>query len=72
MITMSNICKNYKVARRNAGFGEAVRSLFHREYETITALDNVSFSINDGETVGYIVPNGNTNFVRTEKQIPSC
>lgn len=58
MITMSNICKNYKVARRNAGFGEAVRSLFHREYETITALDNVSFSINDGETVGYIGPNG--------------
>lgn len=58
MITMKNISKTYKTAKRNAGFGEAVRSFFHREYETTTALDNVSFTIDDGETVGYIGPNG--------------
>lgn len=58
MITMKNVCKSYKVARRNAGFKEACKSLFHREYETIPALTDVSFTINKGEMVGYIGPNG--------------
>ena len=58
MITMKNICKTYRTARRNAGFGEALLSFFHRDYDTVTALDNVSFTIEDGETVGYIGPNG--------------
>ena len=58
MITMENVCKSYKVAKRNAGFGEAVKALFHREYEQIHALSNVSFTIRDGEMVGYIGPNG--------------
>lgn len=58
MITMNNICKSYKVAKRNAGFSEALKNLFHREYEHIQALDHVSFQIDDGEMVGYIGPNG--------------
>lgn len=58
MIELSGISKSFKVARRNAGLGEAVRALFKREYEIIRALDNVSFTIRDGETVGYIGPNG--------------
>ena len=58
MITMEHVCKSYKVAKRNAGFGEACKALFHREYEEIHALNDVSFTINDGDMVGYIGPNG--------------
>lgn len=58
MITMEHVCKSYKIAKRNAGLGEAFKALFHREYETIHALNDVSFTINDGEMVGYIGPNG--------------
>ena len=58
MITMEHVCKSYKIAKRNAGLQEAFRSLFHREYEVIHALDDVSFTIRDGEMVGYIGPNG--------------
>ena len=58
MITMEHVCKSYKVAKRNTGFGEACKALFHREYEEIHALNDVSFTINDGEMVGYIGPNG--------------
>ncbi len=58
MIVMNAICKSYHVAKRNAGFKEACKTLFHREYQTIKALDQVSFTIQDGEMVGYIGPNG--------------
>ena len=58
MIEVKDLRKTFKVARREAGFGEAVKALFHREYEYIHALDGVSFSIKDGEMVGYIGPNG--------------
>lgn len=58
MITMENVCKSYRIAKRNAGLAEACRALFHREYEEIHALKNVSFTIKDGEMVGYIGPNG--------------
>ena len=58
MITMENVCKSYKIAKRNAGFGEACKALLHRQYEVIHALSNVSFTIQAGERVGYIGPNG--------------
>lgn len=58
MITMEHIFKTYKVAKRNAGLREACRSLFRRGYESVVALDDVSFTIEDGEMVGYIGPNG--------------
>ena len=58
MIEVKDLRKTFKVARREGGFKEAVKALFHREYEEIHALDGVSFSIADGEMVGYIGPNG--------------
>ncbi len=44
--------------KRQAGFGSAVKALFSREHETIQALCDVSFTVGDGEIVGYIGPNG--------------
>lgn len=58
MITMEHVCKSYRVAKRNAGMREACKALFRREVETIHALSDVSFTIGDGEMVGYIGPNG--------------
>ena len=58
MITLEHICKTYRVARRNSGLSAAFASLFHREYETIHALEDISFHIREGEIVGYIGPNG--------------
>lgn len=58
MIELKNINKTFRVAKRNAGFKEAVRALFKKEYSYVKALDDVSFTIGDGEMVGYIGPNG--------------
>ena len=58
MITMEHVWKSYKIAKRNSGFGQALKALFSREYEVIHALRDVSFTIHEGEMVGYIGPNG--------------
>lgn len=58
MIEVENVSKSFRIAKRNAGLKEAVKSLWHREYEVVQALDNISFTIQDGEMVGYIGPNG--------------
>ncbi len=58
MIQFQDICKSYRVARRGSGLGNAVKSLFKREYNTIHAIHHISFSINDGEMIGLLGPNG--------------
>ena len=58
MIELKNIRKTFRVPKRESGFAQAARSLFHREYTEIHALDGVSFTVPDGQTVGYIGPNG--------------
>jgi ABC-2 type transport system ATP-binding protein len=58
MIVFQNINKTYRVAKRQAGLGNAIKALFSREYELVHALNEVSFTIKDGEMVGYIGPNG--------------
>lgn len=58
MIEFCDICKSYRVARREAGLGNALKSVFKREYSTVHAINHISFSIDDGEMVGYIGPNG--------------
>ena len=58
MIELKNVNKTFRVAKRQAGMSQALRALFHKEYTEIHALQNVSFTINDGEMVGYIGPNG--------------
>lgn len=58
MIQAEHLQKTFRVRKRNAGFKNAAKAFFSREYEEIHALNDVSFSIEDGEAVGYIGPNG--------------
>lgn len=55
---MENICKTFRVAKRDAGFGRAVKALFKKEYTYVEALKDISFTLEAGEMVGYIGPNG--------------
>ena len=58
LIEVKDLCKTFKVSKRNNGLKAAVKSFINREYETVNALKNVSFNIKEGEMVGYIGPNG--------------
>ena len=58
LIEVKDLCKTFKVSKRNNGLKAAVKSFINREYEIVNALKNVSFNIKEGEMVGYIGPNG--------------
>ena len=57
-ITVKQLSKTFKVAKRNSGYKNAIKSFFKREYKIVEAIKDVSFSIEKGEIVGYIGPNG--------------
>lgn len=58
MIEVKNIKKYYKITKRDKGIMSSVRHLFSRKYEIRKAVDDISFSIREGEIVGFIGPNG--------------
>ncbi|HEU4734891.1 MAG TPA: ATP-binding cassette domain-containing protein [Kofleriaceae bacterium] len=58
MIRAEGLTKHFKVHRRPPGFVPALRSLVHRRYELVKAVDGVSFTIARGERVGFLGPNG--------------
>jgi ABC-2 type transport system ATP-binding protein len=58
LIKVSGISKSFKVAKRSSGVRSAVKALFRREYTDVAALNDISFTIEPGEIVGYIGPNG--------------
>jgi len=58
VISVSNLKKYYRVYQKEPGLAGSVKSLFHRKYEDVKAVNDISFSINEGELVGFIGPNG--------------
>lgn len=58
LIRVKGLVKTFKKPIRSEGFTGAIKDLFHRKYEQVTAVNNISFDINRGEVVGYIGPNG--------------
>jgi ABC-2 type transport system ATP-binding protein len=52
------LSKTYRVYQKESGLLGALRGLFRREYKEVRAVENVSFSIEPGEIVGFLGPNG--------------
>jgi ABC-2 type transport system ATP-binding protein len=58
IIQVSELHKHFKVSKHYRGFTGAFRNLFTRQYRLVRAVDGISFTIGQGELVGYIGPNG--------------
>ena len=57
-IDVRNLTKFYRVFQKREGLWASVKSLFRREYKTVSAVAGVSFSIRQGEMVAFLGPNG--------------
>src|SRR3954464_6625858 len=57
-ITVQNLTKAFRTYKKRPGFMGAVKGLFHRKYEQTVAVKGVSFSVDEGELVGFLGPNG--------------
>src|SRR5882762_7251203 len=57
-IHVQKLTKIYRTYQKEPGFWGAFKGLAHRKYEERAAAKEVSFSIAEGELVGFLGPNG--------------
>ena len=58
VIEVQGLTKSFRTYKKNPGLSGAIKGLFHREYEMTLAVKDVSFSVEEGELVGFLGPNG--------------
>lgn len=58
VVSVDQLIKNYQVHEKEPGLSGSLQSLFKRKYKDIKAVENITFSIEQGELVGFIGPNG--------------
>lgn len=58
IIEVSGISKEYKISDHKGGLIGYINHIFNPKYKKFTAVNNISFKINQGEIVGYLGENG--------------
>ena len=58
MLELKNVSKEFVSPKKYPGFKGAIKGLFSNEKVSKVAVDDISFTIQDGEIVGYIGSNG--------------
>jgi ABC-2 type transport system ATP-binding protein len=58
MIEVQKLTRVFRTYKKKPGFWGGVKGLFSREFEETAAAKDISFSIAEGEFVGFLGPNG--------------
>ncbi len=58
MIAVEHLTRVFRTYKKPPGLWAGVRGLFHREFEELAAAKDITFSIAEGEFVGFLGPNG--------------
>lgn len=58
IITVEKLTKKYVTFKRGSSFKESLKSLIIREKVPVTAVNEVSFTVEEGDIIGILGPNG--------------
>ncbi|MDO8505077.1 MAG: ABC transporter ATP-binding protein [bacterium] len=58
IIEVKNLTKSYSYYKKSPGLLASLKSLFHRETLSTVAVNGISFTVEEGELVGFLGPNG--------------
>jgi ABC-2 type transport system ATP-binding protein len=58
MIEVSHLTRIFRTYKKQPGFWGGVKGLFNRKFDETAAAKDISFSIAEGEFVGFLGPNG--------------
>lgn len=58
MIEADQLTRVFRTYKKRPGFWGGVAGLFHRQFEEVAAAKEITFSIREGEFVGFLGPNG--------------
>lgn len=57
-IEVNNLTKHYKVYSKKEGLVGSLTGLFKRDYREVKAVDDISFTVEEGEMIAFLGPNG--------------
>ncbi len=57
-ISVNHLTKSFTYQKKDVGLKNSVRNLFHAQTYSKTAVNDISFTIEEGEIVGFLGPNG--------------
>jgi ABC-2 type transport system ATP-binding protein len=57
-IEVRGLSKTFRTYKKQPGFAGALKGLIRRQYEPVHAVKEVSFTVEEGELVGFLGPNG--------------
>jgi len=57
-IEVKNLRKTFSVREKEAGLTSGFKRLLSKQSREVVAVDDITFSVNEGEIVAFIGPNG--------------
>ena len=58
IIEVKNLNKQFKIKEKEKGIKGSLKSIIKPKYKTINAVNNINFSVEQGEVLAFIGPNG--------------
>ena len=57
-IEVNNLSKTFKVKLKEKGLKGSLKSIVRPKYQVVKAVNDISFTVDEGEVIAFIGPNG--------------
>ena len=58
VVQVDKLTKEFRVFKKEPGLKGSFKALFKRKYQGVRAVNEVSFTMGEGEIIGFLGPNG--------------